>query len=136
MNLFLPDPLTREEMSALKLIATAPPLRGLPYKVQKRLVDLGFAETVRGGLIATEDGLLRIKIGMNENLRDWQTPVLAASVREQLTNHSAHRGLPFFGIVYCLGQLGDVERGVAQGRQLFALGSRIGPLNSRSQPMS
>ena len=70
MNLFLPDPLTREEMSALKLIATAPPLRGLPYKVQKRLVDLGFAETVRGGLIATEDGLLRIKIGMNENLRD------------------------------------------------------------------
>jgi hypothetical protein len=54
----------------LKLIATAPPLRGLPYKVQKRLVDLGFAETVRGGLIATEDGLLRIKIDMNENLRD------------------------------------------------------------------
>ena len=70
MNLFLPDPLTREEMSALRLIATAPPLRGLPYKVQKRLIDLGFAEAVRGGLIATEDGLLRIKIGMNENLRD------------------------------------------------------------------
>lgn len=70
MNRFLPDPLTREEMSALKLVATAPPLRGLPYKVQRRLVDLGFAETVRGGLIATEDGLLRIKLGLNENLRD------------------------------------------------------------------
>jgi len=70
MNIFLPDPLTREEMTALKLVATAPPLRGLPHKVQRRLVDLGFAETVRGGLIATEDGLLRIKLGMNENLRD------------------------------------------------------------------
>jgi len=25
-----------------------------------------------------------------------------------------HCGLPFFGIVFCLGQLGDVERGVAE----------------------
>jgi hypothetical protein len=70
MNLFLPDPLNREEMSALKLVATAPSLRGLPHKIQRRLVDLGFAESVRGGLIVTEDGLLRIKLGMNENLRD------------------------------------------------------------------
>ena len=70
MNMFLPDPLTREEMKALMLVAMAPPLRGLPHRLQRRLVDLGFAETVRGGLIATEDGLLRIKIGMNENLRD------------------------------------------------------------------
>jgi hypothetical protein len=73
MNIFLPDPLTREEMGALKLVATTPPLRGLPHKVQRRLIDLGFTEIVRGGLIATEDGLLRIKLGMNENLRDWQT---------------------------------------------------------------
>jgi len=43
--------------------------------------------------------------------------VLAASVREQLTNHSAHRGLPFFGIVFGLGQLGEVERGVAERDQ-------------------
>jgi hypothetical protein len=70
MNLFLPDPLTREEMRALMLVATAPPLRGLSPRIQRRLVDLGFAETVRGGLIATEDGLLRIKLGMNENLHD------------------------------------------------------------------
>jgi hypothetical protein len=70
MNRFLPDTLTREEMNALKLVATAPPLRGFPHRVQRRLVDLGFAETVRGGLIATEDGLLRIKLGMNENPLD------------------------------------------------------------------
>jgi hypothetical protein len=43
--------------------------------------------------------------------------VLAASVREQLTNHSAHRGFPFFGIVFGLGQCGDVERGVAERDQ-------------------
>jgi hypothetical protein len=70
MCIFLPDPLTPEELSALKVVAAAPPLRGLPYKIQRRLVDMGFAETVRGGLIATEDGLLRIQLSLNENLRD------------------------------------------------------------------
>jgi len=30
-----------------------------------------------------------------------------------------HRGLPFFGIVFCLGQLGDVERGVAERDQPY-----------------
>ncbi len=70
ISIFLPDPLTPEELAALKVVAVAPPLRGLPYKIQRRLVDLGFAETVRGGLIATEDGLLRIQQSLNENLRD------------------------------------------------------------------
>jgi hypothetical protein len=70
MSIFLPDPLTREELTALKVVAAAPPLRGLPYEIRTRLVDLGFAETVRGGLIATEEGLLRIQLSMNENLRD------------------------------------------------------------------
>jgi hypothetical protein len=70
MYRFLPDPLTNEELEALKLIATTPPLRGLPYKLQRRLVDLGFAETVRGGLIATDDGLLRVHLGINENPHD------------------------------------------------------------------
>jgi hypothetical protein len=54
-------------------------LRGLPYKIQRRLVDLGFAETVRGGLIATEDGLLRIQLSLNENLRDWTRSDLSGS---------------------------------------------------------
>jgi hypothetical protein len=70
MNLFLPDPLTPEELAALKVVAAAPPLRGLRYRIVKRLIDLGFAETVRGGLMATEDGLLRIRLSMNENLRE------------------------------------------------------------------
>jgi hypothetical protein len=33
-----------------------------------------------------------------------------------------HGGLPFCGIVFGLRQLGDVERGVAEGDQLLALG--------------
>jgi hypothetical protein len=70
MSIFLPDPLTPAELTALKAVAATPPLRGLPYAVVERLVDLGFAVTVRGGLIATEDGLLRVILSMNENLRD------------------------------------------------------------------
>jgi hypothetical protein len=70
MSTFLPDPLTPAELTALKAVAATPPLRGLPYGIVTRLVDLGFAVTVRGGLIATEDGLLRVKLSMNENLRD------------------------------------------------------------------
>lgn len=70
MSSFLPPPLTREEMRTLRLVAASLPLHDVPRRIQKRLVDLGFVETVRGGLIATEDGLLRIKLGMDENLRD------------------------------------------------------------------
>jgi hypothetical protein len=70
MSVFFPDPLRPEELIALKAVAATPPLRGLPYGIVKRLVDLGFAQSVRGGLMATEDGLLRIQLSLNENLRD------------------------------------------------------------------
>lgn len=33
-----------------------------------------------------------------------------------------HRGLPFVDVVFCLGQFGDVERGVAQREQLAPAG--------------
>ena len=35
-------------------------------------------------------------------------PVMFGNQQQRL-----HRGLPFFGIVFCLGQFGDVKRGVA-----------------------
>jgi hypothetical protein len=70
ISIFLPAPLTPAELTALKAIAATPPLRGLPYGIVKRLIDLGFAVTVRRGLIATEDGLLRVKLSLNETLRD------------------------------------------------------------------
>jgi hypothetical protein len=65
MSVFLPDPLTPDELTALKIVAAKPPLRGLPHKIQRHLADVGFAQTVRGGLIVTEDGLLRIQLSMN-----------------------------------------------------------------------
>jgi hypothetical protein len=34
------------------------------------------------------------------------------------------RGLPFFGIVFCLGPFSDVKRGVAERDQLLAIGQR------------
>jgi hypothetical protein len=33
-----------------------------------------------------------------------------------------HRGLPFFGVVFGLGQFGDVERGIAERDEFLALG--------------
>jgi hypothetical protein len=35
-----------------------------------------------------------------------------------------HRGLPLSGIVFCLRQLGDVERGVAKRRERASVGQR------------
>jgi hypothetical protein len=70
MSIFLPAPLTRAELTALKAVAATPLLRGLPYGVVARLVELGFAVPARGGLIATEDGLLRVRLSLDENLRD------------------------------------------------------------------
>jgi hypothetical protein len=68
MSIFLPDPMTLETYRAKSGCGSAP-LRGLPYKIQRRL-DLGFAQVIRGGVVATEDGLLRIQLSTNENLRD------------------------------------------------------------------
>src|SRR5260370_32996819 len=73
MNRFLPDPLTPEELTALKVVAAAPPLRGLPYRIVKRLIDLCFAETVRGGLKWSRGGLVRVRVGLNAHLRERHT---------------------------------------------------------------
>jgi hypothetical protein len=71
MTKFLPAPLTMVELTALRLVASTPtpPYRGLPPAIEERLVVLGFAEMVRGGLIETDDGLRRIKLSAAENLR-------------------------------------------------------------------
>jgi hypothetical protein len=37
---------------------------------------------------------------------------------------SLHCGLPFFGIVFCLGQFGDVRGGVTERDQRFPAGRR------------
>ena len=42
---------------------------------------------------------------------------------------SAHRGRPSIRIVFCLGQLGDVERGVAEREQRFPVCKWMSSLN-------
>jgi hypothetical protein len=42
---------------------------------------------------------------------------------------SAHRGLPFIRILFCVGQLGDVERGIAERDQRFPVCKWMSSLN-------
>jgi hypothetical protein len=39
-----------------------PATRHIPYRVQSRLKDIGYAKQVLGGLVLTDDGLQRIAI--------------------------------------------------------------------------
>jgi len=43
-------------------IAVHPATRHIPYRVQSRLKDIGYAKEVLGGLVLTDDGLQRIAI--------------------------------------------------------------------------
>jgi hypothetical protein len=52
--------LTDLELEALRQIAVHPATRDIPYRVQSRLKDLGYAKEVLGGLVLTDDGLQRI----------------------------------------------------------------------------
>ena len=54
--------LTDLELEALRQIAEHPATRDIPYRVQSRLKDIGYAKEVLGGLVLTDDGLQRIAI--------------------------------------------------------------------------
>ena len=58
----LPPKLTDLELEALRQIAVHPATRNIPYRVQSRLKDIGYAKEVLGGLVLTDDGLQRIAI--------------------------------------------------------------------------
>ena len=58
----LPPKLTDLELEALRQIAVHPATRHIPYRVQSRLKDIGYAKEVLGGLVLTDDGLQRIAI--------------------------------------------------------------------------
>jgi hypothetical protein len=58
---------------------------------------------------------------------------VAQEPSEELFHRNLHRGLPFFSIVFCLGQFGDVLRGVAERDELATPGSMIGSKNRLSQ---
>jgi hypothetical protein len=58
----LPPELTDLELEALRQIAVHPATRHIPYRVQSRLKDIGYATEVLGGLVLTDDGLRRVTI--------------------------------------------------------------------------
>ena len=62
MDQILPPKLTDLELLALRKIAEHPATRDIPYRVQSRLKDIGYAKEVLGGLVLTDDGLQRIAI--------------------------------------------------------------------------
>ena len=62
MDQILPPELTDLELEALRQIAVHPATRHIPYRVQSRLKDIGYAKEVLGGLVLTDDGLQRVTI--------------------------------------------------------------------------
>ena len=62
MDQILPPKLTDLELEALRQIAVHPAASHIPYRVQSRLKDIGYAKEVLGGLVLTDDGLQRIAI--------------------------------------------------------------------------
>ncbi len=60
MDQILPPKLTDLELEVQ--IAVHPATRHIPYRVQSRLKDIGYAKEVLGGLVLTDDGLQRIAI--------------------------------------------------------------------------
>ena len=62
MDQILPPKLSDFELEALRQIAVHPATRHIPYRVQYRLKDIGYAKEVLGGLVLADDGLQRIAI--------------------------------------------------------------------------
>jgi hypothetical protein len=62
MDQIIPPKLTDLELEALRQIAVHPATHHIPYRVQSRLKDIGYAKDVSGGLVLTDDGLHRIEI--------------------------------------------------------------------------
>jgi hypothetical protein len=62
MDQIIPPKLADLELEALRQIAVHPATHHIPYRVQSRLKDIGYAKEVSGGLVLTDDGLQRIAI--------------------------------------------------------------------------
>jgi|HubBroStandDraft_1064217.scaffolds.fasta_scaffold1906524_1 hypothetical protein len=60
MPQFLPNAITPEELAALRLIAHGPTTRDIDAATRDRLLILGYARVVLGGLALTNEGFLQI----------------------------------------------------------------------------
>jgi hypothetical protein len=58
-----PEPLTTEEFAVLKRIGYFPAKALPPKQIQQRLVLLGYAKEILGGLVLTDAGLQKIAEG-------------------------------------------------------------------------
>jgi len=70
---------------------------------------------MRGSLCRQKNADLHRRQQHHADPREHRWPVMLGNQYQRL-----HRGLPFVGIVLGLGQLGDVERGVAERDQRLA----------------
>jgi hypothetical protein len=63
MDQILPPNLNDLEFEALRQIAAHPATCHIPFPIQSRLKDIGYAKEVLGRLVLTDDGLQRIAMG-------------------------------------------------------------------------
>jgi hypothetical protein len=54
------EPLSKDELAALKALVIGPPCRAIQGELQTRLLRLGYFEEVLGDLVVTDAGLKRI----------------------------------------------------------------------------
>jgi hypothetical protein len=53
---FLPDPINAKELAALRLVLDRPLTRDIDGVIRDRLLRLGYARIVLGGLVVTDEG--------------------------------------------------------------------------------
>jgi hypothetical protein len=59
MDQILPPELNELELEALREVAVHPASHHIPFRVESRLKDIGYAKEVLGDLVLTDDGLRR-----------------------------------------------------------------------------
>jgi hypothetical protein len=62
MDQILPPELNDLELEALREIAEHPASHHIPFRVESRLKDIGYAREVLGDLVLTDDGLRRAAV--------------------------------------------------------------------------
>jgi hypothetical protein len=66
MDQILPPELSELELEALREIAVHPASHDIPFRVESRLKDIGYAKEVLGDLVLTDDGLRRAAVDKSQ----------------------------------------------------------------------
>jgi hypothetical protein len=76
MEQILPPELNCLEFEALRQLAAHPVTHHIPPHIKSRLIDIGYAKEVLGGLVLTDDGLradLGRRMSAGSRVHFWQT---------------------------------------------------------------